>query len=63
MRIEDYMREWLLDCFCDPYDVDEVNDCTDSELAAAIELHWDGGLVDFAICHYTRSMAVQGLFV
>ena len=44
MSNEDYMREWLLDCFPDEYDQEVIESLTNWELIDAIENYFDGGI-------------------
>jgi len=53
MRIEDYMREWLSDCFCDPFSQDEIGECSISQVVRAVERYYAGGIYEFCVNTFT----------
>lgn len=44
------MRGWLLECFTDAYDQEEINGLTHEQLVSAINTYYDGGMVEFVNC-------------
>lgn len=44
------MREWLLECFSDDYDQEEILELTDKVLERAINRYFDGGVKEFINC-------------
>jgi hypothetical protein len=45
--MEKYMKEWLLDCFPDDADQEEIESLSREELMQAIRKYYDGGLDQF----------------
>ncbi len=41
------MIEWLLECFTDDYDQEQIQELTESQLTRAINRYYDGGLSAF----------------
>lgn len=37
------MREWLLECFEDEYDQEQIQSLSDSQLEKSIDRYFDGG--------------------
>lgn len=49
-RLEKEMREWLLECFSDEYDQEQIEELTSKQLERAINKYFDGGLTAFKEC-------------
>ncbi len=45
--LEKEMREWLLECFSDEYDQEQINELGYLELQRSINKYYDGGLNSF----------------
>ncbi len=48
--LETEMREWLLECFSDEYDQEQIEDLTYNQLVRSIERYYDGGVEEFKRC-------------
>lgn len=46
-ELENNMREWLLDCYEDEYDQEQINQMSYRELIKAINWYYDGGIECF----------------
>lgn len=47
MTLDTQMRNWLLECFSDEYDVEQINELTHNQLVKAISRYFDGGFNAF----------------
>jgi len=47
------MREWLSDCFCDPFSQDEIGECSISQVVRAVERYYAGGIYEFCVNTFT----------
>lgn len=45
--LEQEMREWLLDCFTDEYDQEQIRELEPVGLLQAIDRYYDGGVKAF----------------
>lgn len=48
--LENEMRDWLLECFTEEYDQEQINNLTSEELQKPIQRYFDGGLIEFNKC-------------
>lgn len=44
------MREWLLECFSDEYDQEQIEELTHEQLVRSINRYFDGGMKAFQEC-------------
>lgn len=44
------MREWLLECFSDEYDQEQIEELTHEQLMRSINRYFDGGVAAFKEC-------------
>jgi hypothetical protein len=44
------MREWLLECFSEEYDQEQIEALSHNELVRAINRYYDGGIKAFKEC-------------
>ena len=44
------MKEWLLECFNDEYDKEQIEELTQEELLRSINRYFDGGFAAFKEC-------------
>lgn len=47
MNLETEMREWLLDCFTQAEDQEEIQELNYGELVKAVNRYYDGGFKEF----------------
>ena len=45
--LESQMRDWLLECFSDEYDQEQIQELTHTELVRSINKYYDGGMKAF----------------
>lgn len=45
------MKEWLLECFEDEYDKEQINELTYEQCVRAINRYYDGGMKAFIACN------------
>lgn len=50
MVIDELMKDWLLDCFTEQQDHEEIEELTHDELVNAINRYYDGGMKEFVRC-------------
>lgn len=50
MSLEQEMKEWLLECFSDEYDQEQIEELTTEQLKRSINRYFDGGLTEFVKC-------------
>ncbi len=50
MNIHNEMRDWLLECFSDEYDQEQIEELTHEQLEKAVNRYYDGGLKAFKEC-------------
>lgn len=48
--VED-MREWLLECFSDEDDQEEIQELSDKEVLASVNRYFHGGVKEFMNCY------------
>ena len=48
--IESDMRDWLLECFSEEYDQEQINELTYDQLVKSINRYYDGGMRAFRAC-------------
>lgn len=56
--LKDEMQQWLLDCFSDEYDQEQIKELTYSQLKKAINRYYDGGIESF-ICTVLDNAKIQ----
>jgi hypothetical protein len=44
------MKDWLLECFSDEYDQEQIEELTHNQLVRAINRYFDGGMKEFEVC-------------
>ena len=44
------MGEWLLECFSDEYDQEQIEELTHEQLVRSINRYFDGGMKEFINC-------------
>ncbi len=44
------MRDWLLECFSDEYDQEQIEELTHEQLEKAVNRYYDGGMQAFKQC-------------
>jgi hypothetical protein len=47
INLEEEMRVWLLECFTDEYEQEEINKLNVDELESSIYRYYDGGMESF----------------
>ena len=57
LDIEAEMRDWLLECFEEEYDQEQINDLTLNELKRSVNRYYDGGIKAFLHEVLTKSLA------
>ncbi len=45
--LQEAMREWLIECFTEEYDQEQIQELTYSQLTQAINRYYDGGMTSF----------------
>lgn len=45
------MRSWLLDCFEEEYDQEQIQELSHEQLVRAINRYYDGGMKGFTECY------------
>ena len=48
--LENEMREWLLECFEDEYDQEQIKELSEIQLIKAINRYFEGGMREFREC-------------
>ena len=46
-ELDKEMRDWLLECFSDEYDQDQIEKLTHNQLLRSINRYYDGGTLGF----------------
>ena len=54
MNIEKAMKEWLLDCFNDEYDQEQIESLSYEQLVKSINRYYDGGMKAFLYGYVDR---------
>jgi hypothetical protein len=49
-RLDTEMKEWLLECFSDEYDQEQIEELTHEQLIRSINRYYDGGIQAFKAC-------------
>lgn len=49
-QLQDEMRSWLLDCFTDEYDQEQIQELSYQQLVKSINRYYDGGISQFITC-------------
>ncbi len=44
------MKDWLLECFDDEYDQEQIEELTHEQLVRSINKYYDGGMTAFKEC-------------
>lgn len=52
------MKEWLLDCFEDEYDQEQINELDHSDTLRAVNRYYDGGVEAF-MSQYIEDSKIQ----
>lgn len=55
-RTYDAMIDWLLECFDDDYEQDEIRDLSYKQACQAINRYFDGGIEEFIACDPSHTM-------
>lgn len=53
--LESEMMEWLLECFDDEFDQEQIRELNYSELVRVIDMYYDGGFRAFYDLNYAQS--------
>jgi hypothetical protein len=48
--LDQEMRDWLLECFSDSYDQEQIEELTHEQLVRAINRYFEGGIKEFQAC-------------